>query len=168
MELVWQTNGFQECQPDLYSEMKITDSLCSFLCNLAVTGNLQPRAKTLSLKRRGRERFLFSVKRSMITAFTLGFSLKWPGRDFSKSPLCIFFSFSFLDVIHRKIINSYYIRNLRCKLSLLENWMTSVCIFLDQNNFARAGCFLFLALHLPFTLLLFQLISKRPSELKKA
>lgn len=121
MELVWQTNGFQECQPDLYSEMKITDSLCSFLCNLAVTGNLQPRAKTLSLKRRGRERFLFSVKRSMITAFTLGFSLKWPGRDFSKSPLCIFFSFPFLDVIHRKIINSYYIRNLRCKLSLLEN-----------------------------------------------
>lgn len=31
MELVWQTNGFQECQPDLYSKMRAVVSLSLLL-----------------------------------------------------------------------------------------------------------------------------------------
>lgn len=31
MELVWQTNGFQECQPDLYSKMRMVASLSLLL-----------------------------------------------------------------------------------------------------------------------------------------
>lgn len=44
MELVWQTNGFQECQPDLYGQMGVVAGLHSCPGSLVVLRDLRPRA----------------------------------------------------------------------------------------------------------------------------
>lgn len=104
MELVWQTNGFQECQLNLHSKMHTVDNLFFLL--------LQPG---------GGQRFFHPGQGpSLSTHDALPPLLLAPydGQEgVSHSHLCMFFLPFLLDVFSKKITNSCYIRNLRCKPS---------------------------------------------------